>query len=258
MGRDVALDELAEVVSETLEALSDGETARKLRKQVRTLRGVRGVSLGEVARVTASTWEEVEPRLPDAGPALTALFGTAFEDGLVAIGLLAACVPDAPAAALAVGLDWADRVDDVGTADALGWLVLGPAALLAGEPLDRLRPLLGHARPSVRRAAVMAGMAWLPHPIEGPSAAAVRGRLGQRSVQWVDAPQSALLTELADRVLRDEAPEVRKAMRRLLRTWTDSDPAAVAAWHDRWMAHGGLPRLLSDETKRAKRKAEAG
>lgn len=257
MGKQLALDDLAEVVSETLETLSKADIARKLRKQVQTIRGIRGVSLGDVAKVAASTWQDAHPALPEAGPELTRLFGTAFEDGLVAIGLLAAALPDAPAEAFAIGLDWVERVDDVATADALGWLVLGPAALLMGKPLEALGPVLGHGRPAVRRAGVMCAMAWLPEPIEGPAAAPLRAKLGQRHTQWVDVPQSVILSNLADRILRDESPEVRKALRRVLRTWTASDPTAVAEWGERWVTRGGLPKLLSDETKRARRKADA-
>lgn len=257
MADEIELDELAEVVSETLELASDETTARKLRKQVSTLRGLRGVPLGEVARIAASTWEASRPELPAAEDALNQLFGTAWEDGLVAVGLLAAALPDAPAEALRVGLQWVDRLDEHGTADALGWLVLGPAALLSGDPLAVLDPLLSHARVAARRAAAMAGMAWLPERIEGPSAAPVRARLGQKHVQWVDAPRSDAVAALLDRLVRDEAPEVRKAVRRVLRAWADSDPAAVVDWGDRWRRSGGLPRLLSDEVERARRRAGA-
>src|SRR5690606_1513532 len=117
MADEIELDELAEVVSETLELASDETTARKLRKQVSTLRGLRGVPLGEVARIAASTWEASRPELPAAEDALNQLFGTAWEDGLVAVGLLAAALPDAPAEALRVGLQWVDRLDEHGTAD---------------------------------------------------------------------------------------------------------------------------------------------
>lgn len=249
----VELDDLAEVVSETLEALSDDATARRLRKQLQPLRGIRGVSPGEVARVGASVWEESQPPLPRAGHALTQLFGRAWEDGLVAIGLLAAALPDAPAEALALGLEWAERIDDVATADALGWLVLGPSALMLGNPLVQLDPVLKSAHPIVRRAAAISGLAWLPEPVEGPSAAPLRARFGQRRARWVDAPQSPLVDQLLSRLLRDEAPEVRKGLRRVLRVWTASDPEAVVAWADHWNRHGGLPRMLSDETRRAAR-----
>lgn len=255
MAQEIELDELAEVVSETLELASDETTARKLRKQISTLRGLRGVPPGEIARIAGSTWEAAQPTLPDAEEPLNQLFGTAWEDGIVAVGLLAAALPDAPADALRVGLRWADRLDEHGTADALGWLVLGPAALLSGDPLQALAPVLAHERTAARRAAAMAAMAWLPERIEGPAAAPVRARLGQRHVQWVDAPRSDAVAALLDRLVRDEAPEVRKAVRRVLRAWTDADPAAVADWGERWRRAGGLPRLLSDEVERARRRA---
>lgn len=255
MAQEIELDELAEVVAETLELASDEATVRKLRTQIRTLRGLRGVPQGELARIAGSVWEAARPSLPDAEEPLDQLFGTAWEDGLVAVGLLAAAVPDAPADALRIGLRWADRLDEHGTADALGWLVLGPAALLSGDPLAALEPVLAHARTAPRRAAAMAGMAWLPERIEGPAAAPVRARLGQRHVQWVDTPRSDAVAALLDRLVRDEAPEVRKALRRVLRAWTDADPSAVVAWGERWRRAGGLPRMLSDEVERARRRA---
>lgn len=253
----IELDELAEVVSETLELSSDETTARKLRRQISTLRGLRGVPHGELARIAGSVWQAARPTLPDAADALNQLFATAWEDGMVAVGLLAAALPDTPAEALELGLDWAERLDEHATADALGWLVLGPAALLSGKPLEALEPALAHERSAPRRAAAMAAMAWLPTRIEGPAAAPVRARLGQRHVQWVDAPRSDLVAPLLDRLVRDESPEVRKALRRVLRTWADSDAEAVVAWGDRWRGAGGLPRILSGEVERAGRRARA-
>lgn len=248
--------DLAAAISSALERASDAAVARKAQKQIQTLRGVRGTPLSEVARLTALAWEQRAPALPAATDALNRLYGTAWEDGLAAVGLLSAALPDDPAGALALGLQWAERLDEVGTADALGWLVLGPAALIGGEPVAALGGLLSHERVATRRAAVMAAMAWLPVPIEGPAAAAVRARLGQRHAQWVDAAHSPHVAALADARVRDEAPEVRKGLRRVLRAWADADPVAVAEWGAAWQARGGLPRLLSDEVERARRRAE--
>ncbi len=243
-----------EEVSELLEAMADAGTARSAGKQLTCLRGIRGVPPGEIARIADAAWREHKPRLPRDEDELDRLFGQAFEDGLVAIGLAAAAVGDDPEAALDMGLDWAQRTDDATTADALGWLLLGPAAL-AGPGLGAVRSrLLGHRRPEVRRACVMAGMAATPATVQGPAAAPLRARVGQRRLRIVDAALSEALAPHASALVKDEAPVVRKALRRLLRAWAADDPEAVVAWAD--TIAGGLPKLLKAEVDRARRAAE--
>lgn len=244
-----------ESISEKLESLSTRDAAKKRGQHVKSLRGIRGVPDGEVARIAAAAWKDMRPRLPAAGDSLDRLFGSAFEDGLVAIALLAALVPDHAEEALDIGLDWLDRTDDLVTADALGWFVLGPAAMAAGA-LDRLLAR-GHrgASVTVRRAVVTAGLAMTTEPLAGPSAAALRERVGNRQVRFVDASLSPHLHAWAHAYLRDDAPQVRKSLRRLLRAWTRDDPAAVATWAD--SVRGGLPKLLKPEIERARRRATA-
>ncbi|MEZ4316587.1 MAG: DNA alkylation repair protein [Myxococcota bacterium] len=242
------------LISEMLESLSTGETARKTSKQVTTLRGIRGTPVGEIARVGAAIWKSEGLTLADED-SLNRLFSSAWEDGLLAIGLLGALVPDAPSECFDIGMEWLARIDDTTTADALGWLVLGPGFVAAGPDPERLDTLLAdlRSRPhaAVRRAAVAMGLAFLPVPLQGPSAAPLRERVGQREVQFVEQPLSPLVHVLAHRFLRDEDPSVRKAMRRLLREWVRTDPAAVVEWEN--SVRGGLPKLLSAETKRARR-----
>ena len=240
------------VIADALDALSDDETARRQRKQHQPLRGIRGTPLGEVARIGAAAQSDDPPALPADEGALSELYAGAWEDGLVAIGLLAASIPDNAEVALDIGLRWLDRVDDLATADALGWLVLGGASLASGEPLASL-PMPGHD--AAKRAIAMAAMAALPVPVEGPSAAPLRARLGERRVQWVTSAQSAALHEHLHRWLRVESPAVRKALRRILRTWTQTDPEDVVAWAD--SVRGGLPKLLRAETDRARRRARS-
>ncbi|MFT4622464.1 MAG: hypothetical protein ACI8PZ_001120 [Myxococcota bacterium] len=243
----------AQAISDALEALSNTDTARRQRKQQQPLRGLRGTPLSEVARIAAASWTESRPVLPDDEGELNNLFASAWEDGLVAIGLLAACIPDYPEEALELGLSWLTRLDDVATGDALGWLVLGGGSLASGRGLASLgRP--DHI--AARRAIVMAGMAALPEPIEGPSAAPLRARLSEKRVQFVEEPLSNALTAHVNTWLRDESPAVRKGLRRLLRSWTRTDAAAVVAWGD--SVRGGLPRLLRDEVNRARRRADRG
>jgi len=242
-----------EMLSETLEALSSRGAQRARGKHVHTLRGIRGVPDGEVARVLAAAWYEDPPHLPvDAGD-LRQLYGTAFEDGLVAIGLLAATVPDTPREALEEGLDWLDRVDETATSDALGTLVLGPAALVTGALDELLAETMRHGRAEVRRAGAIAALAFLPVPIQGPAAAALRERVGERRVQHVAEAHSDVIAGWLDAFLRDESPLVRKALRRVLREWSGADPEAVVAWAD--TVHGGLPKILKAEVDRAARRA---
>lgn len=244
------------LISEMLEATADEQVARNTRKDVRTIRGIRGTPHAEVAKVANWAWTESRPVLSEED-SLRRLFMSSWEDGLVAIGLLAALVPDGPAEVLEIGLDWLDRVDDGATADALGWLVLGPGLAGSGPDPARLAELIAprrkHDHPAVRRALVAMGLAFLPMPIQGPSAAPLRARLGVQVVQFVDAPLSPLVGVICHAFLRDESPTVRKAMRRLIREWVRVDPAAVVAWEGE--VRGGLPKLLSAETIRARRKA---
>lgn len=244
-----------ETLSHALEALSDGHQARKKGKHVKTLRGVRGVSDGDLARLIGAAWSEHSPAFPDDGPELRQLFFGAHEDGLVAIGLLAAMLPDDPEEALELGLDLLESVDDVQTGDALGWLVIGPGTLSAGRDPHKLVGLAKtQSRHAQRRAVVMASMAWLPEPLDGPAAAALRARLGQKTIAFVDRPLSEPVHAMMTGLLRDESPIVRKGLRRVIRAWGEADNDALQAWVAE--VHGGLPKLLRTEVVRADRRAK--
>jgi hypothetical protein len=242
-------------ISETLEALSDPQTAKRAGQHTRSLRGIRGVPNGEIARVAAAAWQDDPPSVPEDSDDLTALFGAAWEDGLVAIGLLAACAPDAPGAALELALDWAGRVDDVATADALGQLVLAPAVLLTDRQSEVLAELAQHHRPEVRRIVAAMGLGFTTSAVQGPAGAPLRERVGSTRLQMVDKAFSRRLGPVCDALAHDDAPPVRKAMRRLLRAWTDDDPQAVVAWAESQL--GGLHKMLGSEVKRARRQAGA-
>jgi len=247
--------EAVEAIEETIEAMADAQTATRHRKQVRPIKGVRGVPVGEVARIASAVWLDTPPRLPDDCVALAALFGKAWEDGLVSIGLLAAALPDAPSVALDLGLDWAQRVDDLVTADALGWLVLGPGCLAAGRDMHlTLAPLRAHGRPAVRRVAITAALAATPTPVEGPSAAPIRARMETTEVRYVDVAQTEALSRIATATLPDDTPPIRKSLRRVLRCWAGSDPSGVVAWAG--TVKGGLPSLLKNEVARAQRRVD--
>lgn len=242
----MALD--IDLISAQLQAASDPDTARKRMKQVRPLRGVRGVPVGEVARVAAAAWRS-GPTPDDLG-ALDRLFSEAWEDGMVAIGLAAALVPEDAHGVLDRVEAWLDRVDDLDSADALGWLAWGPALRAAGEPVAEvlLDARGAEVHPVRRRAAVVAGFAFLPMPIEGPAAAPLRERLASRGAALVLVPAGSILEPLVRGFVRDEDPHVRKAVGRLLREWGSVEPERVEAlWRS---IPGGVARTLRDEAER--------
>jgi len=239
------------VVSEMIEVLSDADTARRTGKNVHSLRGIRGTPMGELARIASAVWLDDPPSLPASESDLSQLFSSAFEDGLVAIGLLAALGPEDPDTALRIGQEWLERTDDIVTADALGWLVLGPACLASNTKMAKLAVAYHqHARPAVRRATVTMGLAALPVRIEGPAAAPLRAKLQIKQVRFVDHPQSAQVANICSTYLRDENPSIQKAVRRLVREWVKTAPNEVVEWADG--VRGGLPKLLQTEVKRAR------
>jgi hypothetical protein len=242
------------LISQALEAVADRRAAIAIQKSLRPLKGARGVPTGEIARIAAAAWKDHPVRIDDDREGLTRLFQAAYEDGLIAIGLVAAALPDDPEEALDLGMEWLRAIDDVSTADALGWMVLGPALAATGTSPEKLIDAaeeLDH--PAPRRAAIAAGLAWTPLRLEGPSAAPLRARLGERHVRFVDQTLSGHLAMLADAFVRDEAPAVRKGLRRMLRAWANTDPAAVVEWAEQ--VRGGLPKLLKEEVDRARRAA---
>ena len=208
---------------------------------VRALRGVRGVAMGDVARTAAEVWRDGITLATDAGE-LDGLFTSAFEDGLVAVGLLAAAADQDPERAHELGVAWAERTDDVDTAYAIGWLVLAQTVLRGAELDATVSTLAGHFRPETRRAAVAMALGFSPIEVEGAAAAPLREKVGQRHVRLVDAPDDARIAAVAGRFVRDTAPAVQKGLRRVLSAWAGHSPEAAL----RWAAgvKGGLPKLL--------------
>lgn len=241
-------------ISETLEALADERTQRALARDISPLKGVRGVPFSELAKFLAGVFKTDGVDLDADGPALTRLFGCAWEDGMVAIGLVAAAILDDAESGLELGLDWLERLDDPLTADALGALVLGPGIAAAGKPVQLLIQAAKElGTEEAARAAVSAGMAWTTAPVEGPAAAALRERVGERKVRFVEGALSDGLAALADAFVKNESPSVRKALRRVLKAWGKDDPVGVCAWADR--QKGGIPKMLREEIDPARRRA---
>jgi len=238
--------------SALLEAQADEQLARRRRRHLAPLKGLRGVSAADVLTVLMKAWGE-DVSLPRDSAALSRLFTTAHEDGLVAIGLTAAALPDSPDEALALAYEWLDFVDDLETADALGWYVLGPGLLATGQDLvSSVADVCSHRRPERRRAGVMACMAALPVAIEGPVAGALRDRMAQRHVAFVDAPLSNLVGESLGSAATDVSPHVRKALARVLREWAVHDPDAVGAWTAK---HKNIAKTVRQQADRAVTKA---
>jgi hypothetical protein len=239
-------------LSKALARKADPSLASRRMRHVQPLRGLRGTPHGVVAELAARTWREAPPGVEDS-EALHELFCTAHEDGLLALALVAALVPDSPHEVLDLAERWLDMVDDAETADALGWLVLGPALLAAGEPVgESLAGLKGHAQAAVRRTAIMAAMACLPTPVEGCAAAALRERFG-RKLRFVEAPHSEQLRRVVEAFSGDKAPTVRKSLARVWRCWGQHDPAEAEAVLE---TVTNLPHFVREEAKRGIRKGK--
>ncbi len=237
------------MLEQALELAASDEVARATRTQVRSSRGIRGIATGDLARALDAAWRLDPPRLPDDLPLLDRLFATSWEHGLAAIGLTAALVPDEPNPVLATATRWLTDADDLVSADAIGWLLLGPARIAQGLGPESL---VDETEPLRARAAVAAGLAWLPIPIEGPAAAAVRARLNQARAAWVSASDDAAVGQIATCYARHPDPHVQKGMRRLLRTWGTVSRDAAVQWTRAFP--GGLPRLLADEMAKLTKK----
>ncbi len=242
-----------DAIAHELEAASTEELARSLRHQIAPMRGLRGTPAGTVARIAAAAWRSTPPKLPRDEDLLTSLFAQAWEDGLVAVGLLAACVPDNAGEALDIGLGWLDRVDDVQTADALGWMVLGPAALASRAPLGTiLADMAERPHAAVRRAGVSMGLAMTTLRLEGPSAAPLRARLGEKEIRFVDAALSDRLALVGEAFVRDDDPLIRKGLRRVLGAWAEDAPDEALDWFRN--VRGGAHKMLREEVEKSARK----
>jgi len=241
-----------QTISLRLQAASDGTYARRISRHISPLKGLRGVPTKEIVSILVASWRS-GIRLPRDSDALNQLFRTAYEDGLVAIGLTAAALPGAPGEALDLADAWMEVADDLETADAIGWLLLGPGLLATGEPfVEHINELLSEASAIRRRTAVIALMATLPTPIEGPAAAALRERVKKRKVAFVEDALDDLLRGVLPRAMKDTDAHVRKATARVMRTWAISSPDAVEAL----MAaqSGGINRFIREETEKGLRK----
>ena len=238
-------------ISEYLDDNSDRGLATRKSQHVQPLRGLRGTPASDVAKLISKIWRKESPSLFESADDLHRLFLTAHEDGLVAIGLAAAGLTEDPDIALDLAHRWLDMTDDVETADPIGWLLLGPAMLATGSA-GKLAGLAKDHRPMVRRASVMACMAALPVPIEGPAAAGLRERVGEKQVSIVDTPQSEVVRSIMECTFRDSDPLVLRAVGRVLRSWGESDPGSVVVFLEN--IKGGIAKRLREQAQKGIRK----
>jgi hypothetical protein len=238
-------------ISRRLDQASKDTVATRRMKQVQPLKGLRGVPLGDVASIAAEFYRRAPARLPADYEQLHSLFCTAHEDGLVAIGLAAAAAIDEPEEGLELGLRWLEMVDDLETADALGWLLVGPC-LMAQHSGGELLGMVKDDRPMVRRAGVMGCLAALPVRVEGPAAACLRERAGERHIQMVDEPASDLLAKVMGRAIRDSDSHVLRAVGRVLRGWGEADPDATETFLS--TTPGGIAKRLREQAEKGIRK----
>jgi hypothetical protein len=235
-----------DAVRSELASLADDDTAHRHGKQVRCLRGIRGVPFGDVARLADRLWRASHPILPRDAADLEALFTTAWEDGLVAVGLLATTSARTPEDSQRLALRLAGRVDDHVTADALGWLVFGPLAAHLHLPYPTVvESLVHHARPEVRRVAVSGALAFTPAVVEGPAASPLRAQVGQSKIRISDGIDARVLGWAITTFRRDEP--VARAVRRLITTWGAEDAEGLVGFVD--ALPGGLPPVLAAEVR---------
>jgi len=234
-----------------LHEASDSRVAHRRMKQLRPLRGIRGVAPGEVARIAAEAWREGVALERDAGT-LAELFGGGHEDGLVAMGLCAAAAQDAPETALELAEEWLAHVDDLETADALGWIVLGSASTTTSTLLDWSVDLAADQHVVRRRVGVAVGLAMTLERIEGPAASPLRERLGARHVAIGHPPGD--VSQVVSAYVHDESPHVQKALARLLRAWSALEPDTAQAWAA--SLSGGTRRSLSAAIAKGVRRGE--
>lgn len=243
----------AATISAALQRVSDRDHARKRGRHLRPMRGLRGVPGKELVGVLLETWRSGRPVLPDDADELNTLFSTAFEDGLVAIGLLATVATEQPEEALELAWRWLGFLDDVETADALGWLVVGPALLAEGEDVGgELAGLREQQLPSRKRVGLAGALAALPLPVEGPAAAALREQVGERRLAFVGQAVDPVVAEVAEAFRLDPDPSVRKGLVRLVKAWALSSPDEAEAWLEAW--RGGVPRAVRPELEKAIKK----
>lgn len=97
-------------------------------------------------------------------------------------------------------------------------------------------------------------LAFLPVPLEGPAVAPLRARHQTPTLTFVEQALSPLVAVVCDTFVRDESPAVRKALRRVIKGWVKTDPAAVVEWQA--SVRGGLPKMLSAESNKARHRVK--
>ena len=230
-----------------LRAHADSQLSKKRTLALKVLRGFRGAP----ARLIAELLEE-DPyvELPQGEEELHRLFMRAHEDGMIAIGLLSVAALSQAQEAYELAQEWLELIDDVETADALGWTVLGPIALqLSLSPLEGYRHASGVY---AKRAWVMSLLAAIPEPPKGAHVAGLRAHLQSEQVIFVDEPVLPVLQEAFPVLIKEEHPTLRKAVVALIRSWASASPEGIEAVID--LSKGNLPRWIREPYERGARR----
>ncbi len=230
-----------------LSAHADSELSKKRTRASKVTRGFRGTP----ARLIAELLEE-DPtvNIKSEMEQLHRLFMTAHEDGMIAIGLLSVAALSEPDLAAELAERWLGLIDDVESADALGWTVLGPLELQhVGSNAQHYRQWSGVY---AKRAWITSLMAALPEPPKGAHVAALRAHLGAEQVIFVEAPAQELLQGAFPAFVTEENHTLRKAIAALIRSWATFTPEAVAEVID--AQRENLPRWLREPYERGVRR----
>ena len=241
-----------------MEQRSSIDTARKLRREVKSIKGIHGVNSRDLSSIIIDLFDTSGPTLLENLDQVDDLFGHSYEEGLIAVGLLAATLPDAPELCFELALSWLERVDEHQTADSIGWLLIGPGMLATRTPCSEVIQIVEqNDHPLAMRSAVISGLAALPEVVSLTAAAGLRARLGTPEIRFVDEAASTIVSELLTTYFKRAEPVVRKGVRRLLGAWTRCDQEAVIEWQQRAQQMGGLHKMLSTEIARQTKKRHA-
>ena len=189
-----------------LRALSNAKIAQKKQKEIKGIRGVRGISNQDLIALIN---EEVWPSLPEDSDTLHMLYGTAHEDGLLAIALLAVAALESPNEALQLVERWLPFLDNTETADFIGHLIIGPSAFALQESItDRITE---QENPYAIRAELNSCLAAFPTPAKGVCVAGLRKKFAVDDVIFVEEPHLDWVHEAVSCTMRMEHPLIKKA-----------------------------------------------
>jgi hypothetical protein len=205
-----------------LRALSNDKFAQKKQKEIRGIKGVRGIGNSDLITIIN---EEDWPQLPQDIETLHQLYGTAHEDGLLALALLAVAALEKPEDALDLVERWIPFLDDTETTDFLGHLIIGPSVLATGESI--LERISVRENPYAIRAELMAALAALPSPPRGVCVAGLRRKFDVDDVIFVETPVFEVPRQAVLATMKMTHPVIQKALRQVIFVWSCWFPEEV-------------------------------